>query len=231
MDDQTEPSHVAFGVDTAADGTTVAVVARSGPGQPWHFETATAPPGVTDQQVRDWIAQYLPITAESPRPEPADVQPWRDTIAEWTAQQHTDPETFNLSEWQLSVLARAMRDGQVAHPTFMGKPRGWPKMSAERSRILALIDADPWRVPADGLLEYDPVHDEWRVELLRWPSDGTGGTIIVRRHAGRRQPKKHIGWGLNNPDRLTHAVFDDALWDRVSAAHLAARQGTAREQR
>lgn len=58
----------------------------------------------------------------------------------------------------------------------------------ERRRILDRLDVDPWRLPIDGLLEYDPVHDEWRVEL--YTKAGVGGPlsrVIVRRYAGRRR--------------------------------------------
>jgi hypothetical protein len=59
----------------------------------------------------------------------------------------------------------------------------------ERRRILDQLDVDPWRVPADGLLEYDPVHKEWRVEVWRDPLGAQldRGRIILRRYAGRRR--------------------------------------------
>lgn len=51
-----------------------------------------------------------------------------------------------------------------------------------RWQILERLDVARWRVPANGLLEYDVVHDEWRVELTR----RDGRSVIVRRRAGRR---------------------------------------------
>lgn len=53
-----------------------------------------------------------------------------------------------------------------------------------RAEILGRLDVDPWRVPTDGLLAYDPVHDEWRVELFA--GDDRDRTVIVRRYAGRK---------------------------------------------
>jgi len=57
----------------------------------------------------------------------------------------------------------------------------------DRRQILDTLDVEAWRVPSDGLLEYDPVHDEWRVEV--YTKIGVGGPlsrVIVRRRADSR---------------------------------------------
>lgn len=51
---------------------------------------------------------------------------------------------------------------------------------------LGRLDVEPWRFPSWGVLEYDQVHDEWRVELWRDHNDQAAGTVIIRRYAGRR---------------------------------------------
>ncbi len=59
----------------------------------------------------------------------------------------------------------------------------------ERHATLNLIGVEHWRVPDGGLLEYDPVHDEWRVEVWRIPGPGT---VIIRRYAGRKRPTTYL---------------------------------------
>lgn len=67
-------------------------------------------------------------------------------------------------------------------------------MHAETTRtsVLARLDVPPWRVPADGLLEYDHQHDEWRVEVHT--TGHPRRRVIIRRYAGRRT------WGMIAPE-------------------------------
>lgn len=120
----------------------------------------------------------------------------------------------------------------------------------ERQRVLELVDVDPWRVPADGLLEYDPVHDEWRVEVWRDPLGAQldRGRIILRRYAGRRaaaaldEPARgrfismnrylvggdapgapRVFFGPPGGDDPGHAAYV-ARWRRVAEAYRKARR-------
>lgn len=54
--------------------------------------------------------------------------------------------------------------------------------AAARLGVLGRLGVDRSRVPDGGLLEYDRVHGEWRVELVA--ADGVG-RVIVRRRARR----------------------------------------------
>lgn len=81
-----------------------------------------------------------------------------------------------------------MSDGRYDHLEGIQRLREANDRLEGRARILDRLDVDPWRLPADGLLEYDPVHDEWRIEVWRDHLDQGAGRLILRRYAGRRNP-------------------------------------------
>lgn len=89
--------------------------------------------------------------------------------------EHRGPATF--ADQGVRVASTFTVDGQT-----------YVMDHATRRAVLERLDVQPWRVPAEGLLEYDPAHHEWRVELLKGDAWSPGGTqrVIVRRYAGRR---------------------------------------------
>lgn len=107
---------------------------------------------------------------------PAD---WKARVDDWYAQggsRKPGPATF---------AEHGIRD----HGALSAFGRMWLIDKHTRALILERLDVDPWRVPANGLLEYDETHDEWRVEL--YTKAGVGGPVsrvIVRKYAGRRTP-------------------------------------------
>lgn len=124
-------------------------------------------------------------------------KPNHPTSEEWRRklERHTDDQWRTIREEQAAHLARQAR-----------------------AEILGRLDIDPWRVPADGLLEYDPVHDEWRVELLAAGDDYCAGpprTVIVRRYAGRKR------WA-----RPPRGVVDLSPYIDSPDAHVWFRPGT-----
>lgn len=86
---------------------------------------------------------------------------------------HTPIRGLDVCPQHLSPGLRALREAN-------------DRLVEHKRTILDRLDVDPWRVPGDGLLEYDEVHDEWRVELYRVHRNPEAGRIIVRRYAGRR---------------------------------------------
>lgn len=72
---------------------------------------------------------------------------------------------------------------------------------AEKTAIMAWLDThriDPRRTPVGALLEYDPVHREWRIEQYwhddrgRMLVDDTGDD--VRRVVVRRRSRSRLPW-------------------------------------
>lgn len=88
--------------------------------------------------------------------------------------------TFKASASGMTPEALAFMDELVATARAIEEREN-------RRRILDRIGVGAWLRPDDGLLEYDEVHDEWRVEVFTgWQRERTH---IIRRYAGRHRPK------------------------------------------
>lgn len=74
------------------------------------------------------------------------------------------------------------------------------------------LGVEPKNTPVDAEIEYDPVHNEWRIEQFRMGADGgpvVRGDEIVR----YIRRVRHRGIALPWP---TWAQKIDDLWDRVT---------------
>jgi hypothetical protein len=105
---------VILGFDHTEDhGLCVAVMVRHSPGDPWRIDHAFAPPGVTEQDVRDFVAKHMRVEPQPPGW--SDERPVHEVVAEWAESYVAgDERPLKLDDTQRAMIAAAFADGRVS---------------------------------------------------------------------------------------------------------------------